>query len=109
GASVYSATKHAVVALSEGLYYELEPSGILVTAVNPGFSETEGFSGIGRRTPISVEPQRVADVIVDVVRRGIAPEIAVPRWVSPLQAFRVLTPRLYRWGVGVATRLIGRR
>jgi len=23
----------------------------------------------------------------------------VPRWIPPLQAFRVLTPPLYRWGV----------
>jgi hypothetical protein len=23
----------------------------------------------------------------------------VPRWLSPLEAFRVLTPPLYRWGV----------
>ena len=29
----------------------------------------------------------------------IAPELSVPRYISPLQAFRVLTPPLYRWGV----------
>ena len=43
GASVYAAAKHAVVAFSEALYYELEPKGVLVTALNPGFVETEGF------------------------------------------------------------------
>ncbi|HCP62323.1 MAG TPA: oxidoreductase, partial [Actinobacteria bacterium] len=35
GSSVYSATKHAVVAFSESLHYELSPRGILVTTVNP--------------------------------------------------------------------------
>ena len=39
------------------------------------------------------------EAIVKVVRDEIAPELSVPRWVSPLQAFRVLTPPLYRWGV----------
>jgi hypothetical protein len=33
------------------------------------------------------------------LRRGIAPELSVPRWMGPLQLFRVLTPPLYRWGV----------
>jgi hypothetical protein len=41
---------------------------------------------------------------VKVVRDGIAPEYSVPRWVAPLQAFRVLTLPLYRWGVRQARR-----
>ena len=49
---------------------------------------------------------RVAEAVVKVVRDGIAPEYSVPRWVSPLQAFRVLTPPLYRWGVRT-TRALG--
>jgi NADP-dependent 3-hydroxy acid dehydrogenase YdfG len=108
GAAVYGATKHAVVAFSEALYHELVPSGILVTSVNPGLSKTEGFPQ--HRTPrwLLVDPDHVARVIVDVVRKGIAPEISVPRWPSALQAFRVLTPRLYRWGVGVTVRRVPR-
>jgi hypothetical protein len=46
----------------------------------------------------------VTDAIVKVVREGIAPEYAVPRWLSPLQLFRVATPPLYRWGVRRARR-----
>ena len=42
---------------------------------------------------------RVAEAIVQVVQEEIAPELSIPRWISPLQAFRVLTPPLYRWGV----------
>jgi uncharacterized protein len=104
GLAVYGATKHAVVAFSEALNYELASSGILVTTVNPWLSKTEGFPQ--RQTPrwLLVDADRVARVIVDVVRKDIAPEISVPRWPSALQAFRVLTPPLYRWGVGVAVR-----
>jgi hypothetical protein len=42
---------------------------------------------------------RVAGAVVRVVRDDIAPELSLPRYISPLQAFRVLTPPLYRWGV----------
>ncbi len=98
GAAVYGATKHAVVAFSEALYHELAPSGVLVTSVNPGFSPTEGFRG--GPSIVNLDPDRVARLIVDVVRRGRAPEVSIPRALSVLQAFRVLTPPLYRWGVG---------
>jgi short-subunit dehydrogenase len=99
GSSVYAATKHAVVAFSESLSYELEAKGILVTAVNPGFVATEGFpqAGLDRRLVMSSE--RVARTIVEVLREGIAPEISIPRWIGALQAFRVFTPGLYRWGM----------
>ncbi len=102
GASIYSATKHAVVAFSEALNYEGEATGVLVTAVNPGFVPTEGFPAAGRPSILTLTPDRIADAIVRVVRDGIAPELSVPGWVAPLQAFRVLTPPLYRWGVRMA-------
>jgi short-subunit dehydrogenase len=99
GASVYTATKHAVVAFSEALYYEGEPHGVLVTAVNPGLVATEGFPQDHVPRRLVMRPERVASAIVRAVQEGIAPELAVPRWLSPLEAFRVLTPPLYRWGV----------
>lgn len=104
GAAVYGASKHAVVAFSEALYHELAPRAILVTSVNPGFSRTEGFPMRGTRGGLLLDPDRVAKLIVDVVRRGRAPEVSIPRWPSALQAFRVLTPPLYRWGMGLAAR-----
>jgi short-subunit dehydrogenase len=107
GASVYSASKHGVVAFSEALYYELGPRGILVTSVNPGFAATEGFPQ-GRLPSALVMPaEKVARAIVEVVREGKAPEVSVPRGMSLWQAFRVLTPPLYRWGVRKATSRLG--
>ena len=104
GAAVYGASKHGVVAFSEALYHELRGTGVLVTSVNPGFSPTEGFPMRGTPTPILLDPDRVARTIVDVVRRGKAPEISIPRALAVLQVFRVLTPPLYRWAVGVVSR-----
>jgi short-subunit dehydrogenase len=99
GTAVYTATKHAVVAFSESLDYDTSPLGVRVTTVNPGLVATEGFPQTGVPRRLVMEPERVAEAIVDVVRRGIAPEVTIPRWISPLQIFRVLTPPLYRWGV----------
>jgi uncharacterized protein len=104
GASVYAASKHAVVAFSESLYHELAPLGVMVTVVNPGLVETEGFPmadikdhpQLGR---LVMRPERIAEAIVDVVRRRRGPEISVPRWLGGFQAFRVLTPAVYRAAV----------
>jgi short-subunit dehydrogenase len=104
GASAYTAAKHAVVAFSEALYYELEPRKVTVTVVNPGLVETEGFphdklKRDPRFRPFVMSADRIANTIVDVVRRRKGPEVTVPGWLAPLQAFRVLTPPLYRAAV----------
>lgn len=104
GSSMYSASKHAVVAFGESLYYELEPKGILVTSVNPGFARTEGFPMTGVPPALVMNPDRVARAIVDVVRLGRAPEVDVPRGIGVVEAFRILAPPLYRWGVRTVTR-----
>lgn len=104
-AALYTATKHAVVAFSESLHYEAARRGVLVTAVNPAFVSTEGFPQGNLPDAIVLPAERVAVTIVRVVRDGIAPELSVPRWIAPLQAFRVLTPGLYRWGVRTVRRI----
>jgi NADP-dependent 3-hydroxy acid dehydrogenase YdfG len=108
GAAVYGATKHAVVAFSEALFHELDGTGVLVTVVNPAFSPTEGFPSRGVRRPVRIEADAVARLIADVVRRGRGPEVSIPRSLAALQAFRVLTPPLYRWGVGATWRRFAR-
>ena len=99
GAAVYSATKHAVVAFSEALSYDASEHHVFVTSMNPGFVDTEGFPQGHLPSRVVLKVERVSGAIVKVVREGISPEYFVPRWVGPLQTFRVLTPPLYRWGV----------
>jgi NADP-dependent 3-hydroxy acid dehydrogenase YdfG len=105
GSSIYGATKHAVTAFAESLAYELEPFGVRVTSVNPGFTETEAFRQSDVPKPFVMDAGRVARTIVDVVEHERGPEVSVPRWPAAFQLFRVLTPRLYRWGL----RTIGQR
>jgi NADP-dependent 3-hydroxy acid dehydrogenase YdfG len=104
GASVYTASKHAVVAFSESLNITTRPQGVLVTAVNPAFVTTEGFTAEGRPGFVSLTTVKVADAIVHVVQRGIAPEFSIPRWAGPLGTLSVLMPRLYGRVVELATR-----
>jgi short-subunit dehydrogenase len=99
GNAIYGATKHAVVAFSEAVHYEAEGRNVRVTAVNPGFVDTEGFPQGDLPGWAVLNMDTVTDAIVKVVGEGIAPEYSVPRWIGPLQAFRVLTPPLYRWGL----------
>ena len=103
GAGAYAASKHAVVAFSESLYFELRPRGVMVTVVNPGVVATEGFfpkdSPLWRDPivrPFLMKPERVADAIVDVIRKRKGPEVSVPRWLAAPQAARLLAPPLYR-------------
>jgi short-subunit dehydrogenase len=116
GSSVYSSTKHAVVAFSEALHYEVVPQGVQVTTVNPSFVRTESFSsGDMERLPkaIVLDADQVAEAILDVVRKDKAPEVSVPRWMASMQSVRVLAPPLYRAALrrmsrrGVSTRKLG--
>jgi short-subunit dehydrogenase len=109
GSSVYGATKAAVIAFGESLHYELKPFGVLVTTVNPGFTRTEGFPQDDIPKPLVMTADHVAATVVDVVERDRAPEVSVPRSLGAMQAFRVLTPPLYRFGVDRVTRSMAER
>jgi short-subunit dehydrogenase len=104
GSAVYSATKHGVVAFSESLDVSTKRRGVLVTAVNPAYVPTEGFTATNRPSLLTLTPERVAEAIVKVAQEGISPEYSIPRWAAALQIFRLLTPPLYRWGMGVGDR-----
>jgi short-subunit dehydrogenase len=113
GASVYAASKHAVVAFSESLYYELRPRGVMVTVVNPGIVATEGFfpkdSPLWKDPivkPFVMKPERIGRAIVDVIQHRRGPEVSIPRWLAAGQAARLLAPPLYR---AVLSRIVGGR
>ncbi len=89
-ASGYSASKHALEAIAEGLRAELAEFGIKVATVNPGvygtgfndrgadtvshwydpsknFTPPQVFAGMRATLAHQLEPKAMADVIVDVV------------------------------------------
>ena len=101
GAAVYTASKYAVVGLSESLSYT---SDFRVTAVCPGFAETERFRAREMPGFLTIAKEAVADKIVEVIRTGRVGTVHIPAWAGPLAAFQSLTPRLYRAVVELGTR-----
>ncbi len=68
GGATYSATKHAVVGVSEAVRAELRDTGVEVTVVMPAVVNTELGAGTVEARGVKVsEPEDVADAIVDAL------------------------------------------
>ncbi len=88
GIATYTATKHAVLGLTDAL--RAEAPGTAFTAVLPGPVETEMIAGTSRSPLVRVvEPAQVARAIADAIERPRA-EVWVPRDLGVL--WRVLAP-----------------
>jgi NADP-dependent 3-hydroxy acid dehydrogenase YdfG len=99
GIATYSATKHAVVGVSEAARAELRGSGVEIACVMPTVVNTELTAGVGQRLIRPVEASDVADQIVDALE---APrfDVWVPRVNGAL--FKVIAnlPRTWREALG---------
>jgi len=96
----YCATKFALEAYSESLWYELKPFDIGVSLIEPGFIRTS-ISHAARKAAVSLpdydEPRnRVIAAIKDGVDKGCSPELVAK---AVLHAATSRTPRL-RYRVG---------
>lgn len=76
--NIYCASKHAVLAITEGMRLDLNPHGIKVCAINPGLVETEfsqvRFKGGEQANSVykgykALQPEDVADVIYFAISR----------------------------------------
>ncbi len=101
GIATYSATKHAVVGLSEAVRAELRGSGVEVLCVMPTVVNTELTSGVGQKWIKPVEPEDVADAIVEAMEVPRF-DVFVPRANGGLFRFMQLFPRGAREALGRA-------
>lgn len=89
GSSVYAATKFGLRGFGHGLRQDLAGTGVGVSVVLPGFiSEAGMFARSGAKLPPGVgmvTPTRVADAVVDAVRRNRT-EVSVAPTVLKLGA-----------------------
>jgi len=83
--NVYCASKHAVLAITEGMRIDLNPFGIKVCAINPGLVETE-FSQVRFKGDVvadsvykgykALQPEDIAEIIYFAVSRPAHVNIA---------------------------------
>jgi NAD(P)-dependent dehydrogenase (short-subunit alcohol dehydrogenase family) len=99
GIATYSATKHAVVGVSEAVRAELRGSGVEILCVMPTVVNTELTSGVGQKWVKPVEPEDVANEIVDAMEVPRF-DVFVPKSNGGLYKFLQLLPRGAREGLG---------
>jgi short-subunit dehydrogenase len=95
GGATYSATKHAVIGLTEAVRGELRlmKADIDVSYVMPFVVNTELGSGLGHaRGMRNLQPTDVAEAILDALQRGLV-EVWVPKSARVTQTFGMLLPR----------------
>ncbi len=99
GIATYSATKHAVVGVSEAVRAELRDSGVEIACVMPTVVNTELTSGVGQKMIKPVEASDVADEIVDALEVPRF-DVWVPRANGALFKIVALLPRPWREALG---------
>jgi NAD(P)-dependent dehydrogenase (short-subunit alcohol dehydrogenase family) len=95
GIATYSATKHAVVGLSEAVRAELRGREVEISCVMPTVVNTELTAGVGQRGVKPVEPEDVADAIVLALEMPTF-DVFVPKANGALLRVGVLMPRSVR-------------
>ncbi len=104
GGATYSASKHAVIGLTEAVRGEMRLMGanIDLSYVMPSVVATELGGGLPTTRGVkTLEPTEVADAIVEALQHGTV-DVWVPKSVKPLNAVTGLLPRRAAEGVARA-------
>jgi len=101
GIATYSATKHAVVGLSESVRGELRGRGVEVSCVMPTVVNTELTAGVGQKWVKPVEATDVAEAIAEALEVPRF-DVYVPRSNGALLRGAALMPRAAAEWVGRA-------
>jgi NAD(P)-dependent dehydrogenase (short-subunit alcohol dehydrogenase family) len=96
GSASYSATKHAIVGLTESLRLEYRATGVRFSLIQPSQVETAMIDGQARpRLMAQIPPGEVAAAVLDAVRRDRF-EVWVPRSQAAGVKVAALLPRRLR-------------
>ena len=68
GSALYSATKHALNGLSGGMFEDIREFDVKVSAIMPGFVDTDLTSNIGRNKKRMISPEDVAAAVEFVIQ-----------------------------------------
>ena len=91
----YGPTKAALINLAETLYLDLQPQGLGVSVINPGFVDTPLTAQNDFHMPALITPTQAAHAIVQDWAKGVF-EIHFPkRFTRVMQLLRLLPHRVY--------------
>ena len=107
GGATYSATKHAVVGLTEAVLGEMRLMGVDVrlSYVIPAIVNTELGSGLVQSRGVrALEPAEIGAAIVEAIQRGTV-DVWAPRSLKPISLLLSVMPRRVAEGIGRAMRV----
>ena len=100
GIATYTATKHAVVGLTEAVRAEHEGTGVDFSIVMPGVVQTDMIAGYAKSPVVQeITPEDVADEIVAALRTGRV-DVWVPRSLGRINRVMAFAPRSAREWIG---------
>ena len=91
----YGPTKAALINLAETLYLDLQPRGLGVTVINPGFVETPLTAQNEFHMPALISPQQAAQAILQGWAKGDFDIHFPKRFTFVMKLLRLLPYRLY--------------
>ena len=91
----YGPTKAALINLAETLYLDLQPQGLGVSVINPGFVATPLTAQNEFHMPALITPEQAAQAIVQGWARGEFDIHFPKRFTRVMQLLRLLPYRLY--------------
>ena len=91
----YGPTKAALINLAETLYLDLQPRGLGVSVINPGFVETPLTAQNEFHMPALISPQQAAQAILQGWSKGEFDIHFPKRFTRVMKLLRLLPYRLY--------------
>lgn len=91
GASAYSASKAAVIALCESLRIELRGTGVEVLTLCPGYVRTGMSAAIPYKQPFLIDADAFASRAVDAIAAGVSYTV-IPRGMAWMARFMQILP-----------------